>query len=169
MKIKEIRRGKDFVFAKLDIGQLISETIAMYKVPADRGAPLVSLPANTCFVKADRSKMIQVINNVLSNAYKYSPDGGDVEIEVSENAERADAGFIGIKIKDHGIGLTPEQLVRVCERFYRADTSGVVPGTGLGMSIVKEIIELHNGHVEMVSQNGTGTAVTLWLPIDVTD
>jgi PAS domain S-box-containing protein len=165
----ESRRGKDFVFAKLDIGQLISETIAMYKVPADRGAPLVSLPANSCFVKADRSKMIQVINNVLSNAYKYSPNGGDVEIEVSENGERTDAGFIGIKIKDHGMGLTPEQLARVCERFYRADSSGAVPGTGLGMSIVKEIVELHNGHVEMASQHGKGTVVTLWLPIDVTD
>lgn len=165
----ESRRGKDFVFAKLDIGQLISETTAMYKVPADRESPLVSLPATACFVKADRSKMMQVINNVLSNAYKYSPNGGDVEIEVIENIGLDDAGFIGIKIKDHGMGLTPEQLARVCERFYRADTSGTLPGTGLGMSIVKEVVEFHNGYVEIVSQHGKGTAVTLWLPIDVTD
>jgi signal transduction histidine kinase len=113
--------------------------------------------------------MMQVINNVLSNAYKYSPNGGDVEIEVIENIGLDDAGFIGIKIKDHGMGLTPEQLARVCERFYRADTSGTLPGTGLGMSIVKEVVEFHNGYVEIVSQHGKGTAVTLWLPIDVTD
>lgn len=165
----ESRRGKDFVFAKLDIGKLISETIAMYKVPAERAAPVLSMPPHTCFVKADRSKMIQVINNVLSNAYKYSPNGGDVEIEIAENSDQADAGFIGIKIQDHGMGMTPEQLARVCERFYRADSSGSVPGTGLGMSIVKEIVELHNGHVEISSQHGKGTTVTLWLPVDVTD
>ncbi len=163
----ESRRGKDFVFTRLDIGKLLSETITMYKVPAERAAPLVSLPQKACFVNADRSKMMQVINNVLSNAYKYSPNGGDVEIEVLENTDHADAGFIGIKIKDHGMGLTPEQLARVCERFYRADSSGAVPGTGLGMSIVKEIVELHNGYVEIASQQGKGTAVTLWLPADL--
>ena len=165
----ESRRGKDFVFARLDIGNLISETIAMYKVPAERAAPLVSMPADSCFIKADRSKMIQVMNNVLSNAYKYSPKGGDVEIEVTESPNNTDISFIGIKIKDHGIGLTPEQLMRVCERFYRADSSGALPGTGLGMSIVKEIIELHNGYVEISSQHGKGSTVTLWLPLDVTD
>lgn len=165
----ESRRGKDFVFARLDIGQLISETIGMYKVPAERPVPLVSMPPHTCFIKGDRSKMMQVINNVLSNAYKYSPNGGDVEIEVIENADHADGGFIGIKIKDHGMGLTPEQLARVCERFYRADSSGSLPGTGLGMSIVKEIVELHNGHVEIASQLGKGTTVTLWLPVDTPD
>jgi signal transduction histidine kinase len=67
------------------------------------------------------------------------------------------------------MGMTPEQLARVCERFYRADTSGAVPGTGLGMSIVKEIVELHNGYVDIVSQHGTGTTVTLWLPVGAAD
>jgi PAS domain S-box-containing protein len=164
----ESRRGKDFVFTKLDVGKLISETIAMYKVPAEREAPVVSMPSSSCFIKADYSKMIQVMNNVLSNAYKYSPKGGDVEIEVIENSDSDELGFVGIKIKDHGLGLSPEQLARVCERFYRVDNSGAVPGTGLGMSIVKEIVELHNGYVEIVSEYGLGTVITLWLPADVT-
>jgi signal transduction histidine kinase len=60
--------------------------------------------------------------------------------------------------------MTPEQLSRVFDRFYRADTSGKIPGTGLGMSIVKEIIELHGGAVEIASKIGAGTTVTLWLP-----
>jgi signal transduction histidine kinase len=60
--------------------------------------------------------------------------------------------------------MTAAQLDRVCERFYRADTSGKIPGTGLGMSIVKEIIELHGGEVQISSLAGTGTTVTLWLP-----
>jgi signal transduction histidine kinase len=72
--------------------------------------------------------------------------------------------LIGIRITDHGIGMTPEQLAQVCERFYRADASGNIPGTGLGMSIVKEIVELHGGHIEFESEVGAGTTVTLCLP-----
>jgi signal transduction histidine kinase len=61
------------------------------------------------------------------------------------------------------MGMTPEQVARVFERFYRADASGNIPGTGLGMSIVKEIIELHGGEVEFASVIGVGTTVTLWV------
>ena len=71
---------------------------------------------------------------------------------------------MGLEVQDHGIGMTAEQVTRVCERFYRADTSGQIPGTGLGMSIVKEIIDLHGGDVEVRSQPGVGTTVCLWLP-----
>jgi len=161
----ESRRGKDFVFTRLDVANLIGETVAMFKVPDGRAVPVISASADSCFIKADRSKMIQVINNVLSNAYKYSPDGGAVLIEVIDHADSTNSSFIGIKIQDHGLGMTPEQLARVCERFYRADTSCAVSGTGLGMSIVKEIVELHNGYVDISSQHGTGTTVTLWLPV----
>ena len=59
--------------------------------------------------------------------------------------------------------MTPSQAARVCERFYRADASGSIPGTGLGMSIVKEIIELHGGAVQIESTLGVGTTVTLWM------
>jgi signal transduction histidine kinase len=68
-------------------------------------------------------------------------------------------------VRDQGIGMTPEQLAHVCERFYRADASGNIPGTGLGMSIVKEIIERHRGEVQLDSTPGVGTEVTLWLPV----
>lgn len=163
----ESRRGKDFVFALLSVQELVGEAVAMFKVPSDRTVPLVALADVQAFVRADRSKMIQVISNVLSNAYKYS-SSGEVVIEVTSN-ESDQPHFIGIRIRDQGLGMAPEQLARVCERFYRVDTSGVVPGTGLGMSIVKEIIELHHGHVDIASQIGQGTTVTLWLPLAAMD
>jgi len=72
---------------------------------------------------------------------------------------------VGLRVADHGIGMTPEQQARIFERFYRADASGNTPGTGLGMSLVKEIIELHGGRVDVFSEIGTGTVVTLWLPV----
>ncbi len=60
--------------------------------------------------------------------------------------------------------MTPDQLARVFERFYRADASGNIPGTGLGMCVVKEIVELHGGEVEVASTHGVGTTVTVWIP-----
>lgn len=78
-------------------------------------------------------------------------------------SRRTDSKLVGVKISDTGIGLTPEQSARVFERFYRADTSGQFSGTGLGMSIVKEIVEFHGGRVSLESQYGVGTSVTLWL------
>jgi signal transduction histidine kinase len=73
--------------------------------------------------------------------------------------------MVAIRIADQGIGLTSAQAKRVGERFYRVDASGKVPGTGLGMSIVKEIIGLHGGELEIASGLAKGTVVTLWLPI----
>ncbi len=165
----EARRGKDFVFEYMDLRELLGEACTAFKPPAGRDSPVLSLTGTPAWVNVDRRKMQQAINNVLSNAYKYSPAGGPVEIELTRPRGRQDAEGVCISVCDQGIGLTPEQLARVCERFYRADASGSIPGTGLGMSIVKEIIELHNGQVSITSDFGAGTRVNLWLPGNLTD
>ena len=87
-----------------------------------------------------------------------------MRVDTLEGTLRGDSA-LGLRVTDQGIGMTAEQQARVFERFYRADTSGHIPGTGLGMSLVKEIVELHGGRVEVCSQAGSGTAVTLWLPL----
>jgi signal transduction histidine kinase len=99
---------------------------------------------------------------VLSNSYKYSAEGTPVEITIALLPE---SSMVGIRTVDQGIGMSSEQLRRVSERFYRADTSGAVSGTGLGMSIVKEIVELHHGSLEVCSEPGKGTVVTLLFPM----
>ena len=76
-----------------------------------------------------------------------------------------DGNEVGLRVLDGGIGMKADEIERVFERFFRADHSGNIPGTGLGMSIVKEIISLHNGRIELSSEPGRGTAVTIWLPI----
>jgi signal transduction histidine kinase len=100
---------------------------------------------------------------VVSNAYKYSPNGGAIVLSAStrQNDGRSE---IGLTVADHGIGMKPEEAERAFERFYRADASGSIPGTGLGLALVKEIVEIHGGQVELRSAPGEGTAVTLWLP-----
>jgi len=157
----EARRGKDFVLEAVVLDQLVTEAVSGYKVPEDRAAPIMLPPAMPMYVKVDRSKMQQAVTNLISNAYKYSPGGGAVSIGF---VVAADDGRVGIQVSDHGIGMTPAQLARICERFYRADTSGKILGTGLGMSIVKEIVELHGGELEFASKVGAGTTVTVWLP-----
>ncbi|MDD5296139.1 MAG: PAS domain S-box protein [Rhodocyclaceae bacterium] len=160
----EARRGKDFMFEPLSLGNLVEVAAGLYKVPPGRNPPLIHAPDVSLHIMADSIKTQQAVTNLISNAYKYSPAGGDVSIRFVTRQEGARA-LAGIEISDQGIGMTPAQVAHVFERFYRADTSGKIPGTGLGMSIVKEIVEIQNGHVDVQSTLGQGTTVTIWLPL----
>lgn len=160
----EERRGKDFMFETLNLAEVVDEATASYKQQEDRDPILIVPPDSIVQVSGDRKKLQQVISNLISNAFKYSPDGGEVNLSYRKEAIGGRT-MVGINVKDHGIGMTPEQKGRVFERFYRADASGNIPGTGLGMSIVKEIIDIHCGSIEIQTKPGQGTTVTVWLPI----
>lgn len=161
----EARRGKDFKLEQVDVGSLLQEVVKTFKPPKDRTPPVWAAPTQSGLIRVDRGKVRQALLNVLSNAYKYSPNGGDVALDVSVHGV-GEARQICISVNDTGIGMTPEQVQRVCERFYRADTSGTLPGSGLGMSIVSEIMALHNGRVVVESHWGSGTRVSLCFPQD---
>lgn len=160
----EARAGKDFKIANHRLGQVIEDAVAALHVDGDRGRMRLNLPEQLPEIPIDSAKMEQAVINLLSNAYKYSPDGGAIDISVSFRTVSAKEQ-IGIVVRDHGIGMSPEQCKRVFERFFRADPSGNIPGTGLGMSLVKEIMDSHGGTVDVASELGDGTQVTLWLPL----
>ncbi|MGD8558154.1 MAG: PAS domain S-box protein [Gammaproteobacteria bacterium] len=161
----DARAGKDFYIAVDTPEALIKETVENTKSLANEKHVLkVELPDKWPLVAFDYDKMRQVLGNVLGNAYKYSPDGGQVTCTTVIREQGRQVQF-GIKIQDQGIGMTPEELSRVGERFYRADSSGAIPGTGLGVSLVKEIMEIHKGEVEISSAKDRGTTVVLWLPV----
>jgi signal transduction histidine kinase/CHASE1-domain containing sensor protein len=159
----ESRRGKDFRIEAVAVAPLVGEVLSALQIDQARWPVILDLPATLPAVMADAAKLRQIFTNVLGNAVKYSPDGGAIAIQgvLDTSSEKT---FVGIAVADHGIGMTPAQAGRVCERFYRADTSGNIPGTGLGMAIVKEVIELLGGKIHVASAIGTGTSVTLWLP-----
>jgi signal transduction histidine kinase len=159
----EARRGLDLEMQTLDLGALLADLIGDLRPPAERERPRFETPAQPAFVLADRNKLHQAIGNVISNAYKYS--AGDAPVQVRIVHGDAARSQVGVEVRDRGIGMTPAQLARIGERFFRADSSGNVPGTGLGMSIVKEILELLGGRLEMTSEAGQGTVATLWLPL----
>ena len=157
----EARRGKDFNRCRQPIGPIIAQVLAGLNVPGDTRKVQVQAVLPDVWVWADADKLGQAVLNVLSNAYKYSPQGGDITLAVRFEAA---AQRLCIEVQDHGIGMSPEHVARVFERFFRADPSGNIPGTGLGMSLVKEIMGLHQGEVALDSEVGQGTTVRLYLP-----
>lgn len=166
----EARQGKDFNLQKLSLQGLIEAVINGYHVPPGRSRPTLVWPNGSLHVRVDREKFMQAVTNVLANAYKYSPGGGTVEITVPPvptpvDEPESSPPMVAIRIADQGIGMSPEQVERVGERFYRADRTGAIPGTGLGMSIVKEIVELHRGQISVTSRLGVGTTVELLIPL----
>jgi signal transduction histidine kinase len=161
----EARRGKDFRYARVDLAELVKQSVASFIPPSGSQAPQLQLPAQPLWIMADAQKLQQAILNVLSNAYKYSPAGKPVRLSLALEPQAQGPEQVCLQVTDQGIGMTPAQVERVCERFYRADASGKVPGTGLGMSIVKEIVSLHRGTITIQSQLGQGSRVSLSLPI----
>jgi two-component system sensor histidine kinase VicK len=113
-------------------------------------------------IRGDRARIEQVLMNIMSNALKYTPDGG--RIDIYSGSSGAD---VWVRIEDTGVGIPPEDLVRVFDRFYRVDKARTREsgGTGLGLSIAKEIVTRHGGDIKIDSTPGEGTSVTVILPI----
>jgi signal transduction histidine kinase len=132
------------------------------RVDTDRQVNVVTVPDISVMV--DPEKMQLAINNLLNNAFKYSPQGGSVTLHAYIDNIGAEPLAV-IEISDRGIGMSPAQLDKAFERFYRADESGNIPGTGLGLSMVKEIAELHKGRIKLTSELGVGTVAILGIPL----
>jgi signal transduction histidine kinase len=115
-------------------------------------------PVDLCL---DPGKIHEVLENLLSNAVKFSPAGGSIRV----SGKRLD-GEYEVTVEDEGIGMTPEEVVRIFDKFYRADASNTaISGLGLGMSIVRNIVEAHGGRIWIESEPGRGTRVHFTLPL----
>ena len=120
-------------------------------------------PVNSIWVEIDTDKMTQVIDNILNNAIKYSPDGGTITVSM----KTTDTQLI-VSISDQGLGIPKKDLPLIFDRFYRVDKarSRAQGGTGLGLSIAKEIVKQHNGFIWAKSEYGKGSTFTIVLPYD---
>jgi signal transduction histidine kinase len=149
--------------SECDLNRLVREVIKHYKNHTAKHQFKISLQGEG-IVYADGNKMTQVFENLISNAVKYSPDGGKIEVR---SALRGN--LLQIDVEDHGSGMSVEQVERVFDKFYRVDSSNTaVRGLGLGMSIVKAIIEGHDGRIWVESKLGKGTCVSLEIPLKET-
>lgn len=110
----------------------------------------------------DQDRMNEVMGNLLSNAFKFTPRGGRVDLDVASHE-----GLVHLEVRDTGAGIPPEQLPHVFEKFYQADNqrSAAHAGAGLGLAIAREIVEAHGGTIEVESTVGVGTAFTITMPV----
>ncbi len=147
--------------ADVDINEVLSDAIARagsspsveFKSDLDPRLPIVV---------GDRDRLVQVVSNLVNNAVKYSPDGGTVTL-----SSRTEDGFALVSVTDTGVGIPPDEISHVFERFRRVRSGAAqsIPGTGLGLTIVKQIVEMHGGKIWVESAVGHGSAFHFTLPL----
>jgi signal transduction histidine kinase len=150
-------------FEEVDLGRVVDEAVEA-AVLAQQEVPVVAsvrgaLPA----IRGDRARLRQVLGNLIENAVKYSPEGGEVRV-----AATAANGAVRIAVRDGGPGIPRDQQARIFEKFGRADVpGGSKPGTGLGLFIARSIAEAHGGSLDVSSGAEAGSTFTLTLPVGV--
>jgi two-component system phosphate regulon sensor histidine kinase PhoR len=151
-------------FTLLNFSDLVNRALTASHAAAEQKHHRVTatLPPHKVEVYGDRQHLSQLIDNLVDNAIKYTPEKGQIQVRL-----RVEDGEMVLDVEDSGIGISPQYQQRVFERFYRVDKarSQSLGGTGLGLSIVKNIAEKHNGNVSVISQLGVGSIFTFRMPL----
>ncbi len=147
---------------KVDLNAMVKKTVYRFKMIDSSHQFVLDLDETTDInLFVDEHRMIQVIENLISNASKYSPAGSRIDVTTRSKDEE-----IQISVSDQGAGMSEEQVARIFDKFYRADaTETTIRGLGLGMSIVQYIIQAHDGEIDVISEPNVGTTINITLPI----
>jgi len=167
LDVSRIESGRlELRVADVDLPELVAEVMRRHQLMGTKhDLRLHYDPDRKLNVRGDRDHLEQVLNNLIGNAMKYSPDGGAIEVTVSRAGEQE----IEFSVVDHGIGIRPAELARVFGLFYRSPDRNArdVGGMGLGLYITKEIVDRHNGRIWAESDVGHGTTFHVALPASV--
>jgi len=158
----EAGRALDLNLKPVDLGPLIARVVASQASYTTRHQLDMDVPPDLPTVVADEDKIDQVLTNLINNAIKYSPEGGPVTVS-ARNAR----GEVEITVADHGIGIPPEHLDKIFARFHRVEGGDTrrAGGTGIGLYLVKHLVEAHNGRIWVKSEVGKGSAFTFTIPL----
>jgi two-component system sensor histidine kinase KdpD len=143
-----------------DVQDLIGTSLEQVDDRLSGRAVTLEVPADLPLVPMDFALMTRVLVNLLDNALKYSPAGSPLEVKA-----RVSEGGLEIQVADRGLGIPPEDLVHVFDKFYRVQRPENVSGTGLGLSISKGIVEAHRGTIRAEKRDGGGTCLIVTLPL----
>jgi signal transduction histidine kinase len=160
--ISEIESGTRAVrIENVDLAQLLNEACDLFQPIAEDKQIALAVQSDNgqCLVRSEFASLQRMIANLLDNALKYTAEGGRVTVKLKIYRREAVLAF-----EDNGIGISEENLPHIFERFYRCDKSRHQSGTGLGLSLVKAIVQNMGGKIDVSSQLGRGTAVTVSLP-----
>jgi signal transduction histidine kinase len=151
-----------YAFTDVDVGDVVKEVVAASSVEQDDVRVRADVEGKLPSVRGDRTRLRQVVQNLVDNAVKYSPAGGDVRVAAS-----ADNGLVRVDVRDQGPGIPLEDQRLIFEKFGRSGATGPgKPGTGLGLFIAHSIAEAHGGSLEVESAPGAGATFTLALPVE---
>jgi len=162
LDLSRIESGKiEILMEDFDLNQLIREVADDY-VLQEKNHPLRFEPTELPLIRADRNKVMQVIDNLISNAIKYSPQGGAVTIHATN-----EQGFLVVNVEDHGIGIDNNHVTKIFERYYRIDDLQVknASGFGIGLYLCADIIKRHHGEIGLHSEPGKGSNFYFKLPL----
>ena len=161
----DAQQGKEYKFVRSSVQSLIADAIKSQELPSGRIGPEVLMPDLHLWVMVDLNRVKQAIHQVLDNAYQYSPDGGEVRLEIATVRNLNQPDMACLSVIDQGVGMTPEQTIRIFDRFFCLSTATTTAGPGLGMSLAKKIIEGHHGDLRVSSTIHKGTRVDIYLPL----
>jgi signal transduction histidine kinase len=148
----------------LDLGQLARRVVDEVQPGLLQHSIICHTPDTAVMIDGDEVRLEQVIQNLLQNAVRYSPNGGRIEVLVAIDKQ---AGLASLHVRDQGIGIASDALAQLFERFYRVPDATIehIHGVGIGLYVVREIITLHGGAVEVASEAGVGSTFTVNLPL----
>ncbi len=152
---------KESADEELDMTQLARDSANIFEtISEDKSVEIkIDVPDNPVVLRVDKVDVQRILANLLDNAVKFTPPGGRVVVGLSD-----DKSSVTIRVSDTGPGIPEQDRERIFERFYRSDASRNVPGNGLGLSLVKAIVDARNGTVNILDNEGGGTVFTVTLP-----
>lgn len=165
MDISEAQAGTlNLKKERIDMSELLRQTVEVYQYVAEQRDITINLSVDThdCFITVDSNRMHQVVGNLLDNAIKYTHNGGLVNVRMYKNPKNE----VVIEVSDNGIGINEADISRIWHRLYRAGQNQTRQGMGLGLSLVKSIVELHGGRVEVRSRLDVGSTFSVYLPLN---
>ncbi len=162
LEVSELDSGRAsfLLLADLDLKDILARVLILLEPSASGREVKIYMKDRHVRIRGDREKLLEAFTNIVDNAIKYNKRGGTVDIDMND----AD-GYGVVSVSDTGVGIAEADIGSIFERFYRVDTSRAgVAGSGLGLSIVKGVVEAHGGRVEVSSKVGDGTTFTVFLP-----
>jgi len=161
LDITEVEAGvNEKVIERVDLSQLINEACELFiQIAGNKKINIITELPDDTIIHTDRAQLQRIVTNLLENSLKYTPENGEIHVSLKQNKDE-----ILLQVKDNGIGISKSDLPKIFERFYRCDTSRTEPGVGLGLSLVKALVEAFGGSISVNSDLNKGSEFTVTMP-----